>query len=429
MWSPDLDGSAVDPSNWRELQHCMLVTTLGQWQVESSIATREVLRAGEELGVEVTASASQFASLLQRLEQKPGVVHASYPNLSFDVLHSFLGKHMPLSAASTTRRGNSTRIPLERFTAKPLNSNNDFLQRKQKLQANTYATIDGQQVQVVPHGGYKHIPSKQQVPVSGFLCSVRPDFAPVLYTLSNPCVPKHVVDPGRDKYQISSGHSLHHFADKKAADTWCNQFMLDVARKSSVACWDGDGPCTPPPSTVQTTTNKTMAMINTKGSTTSSSDDWLHGRKRLLFLVMDWRHGDNSLAPYSRQEQGSGVLGEYASNIIPRLEQAFREMSYGKYKIDVTIVPQVVRYNMDRAEIKARGSQWPFPALHDAAVDTLFQATDLPDNGYNPDDYDLVYTVSPQVDPMGVKGVAWVGSKGKAPEARKKSQVAKYLLK
>ena len=44
-------------------------------------------------------------------------------------------------------------------------------------------------------------------------------------------------------------------------------------------------------------------------------------------------------------------------------------------------------------------------------------------------DYDLVYTVSPQVDPMGVKGVAWVGSKGKAPEARKKSQVAKYLLK
>jgi len=73
------------------------------------------------------------------------------------------------------------------------------------------------------------------------------------------------------------------------------------------------------------------------------------------------------------------------------------------------VLPDVVRYTRPRSRYMAKG--FPFPGLYEGARESLAGSTTY-GSKYSFDDYDLVYVISPQQNPVGTKGVAWVGAKG-----------------
>merc|ERR550514_1338063 len=121
---------------------------------------------------------------------------------------------------------------------------------------------------------------------------------------------------------------------------------------------------------------------------------------------MDWARGDNSRAPHSEQTRSPK---HYESKIFPRVHEAFRHMSRGKFDLLVTVLPEVIRYTRSRTRYVAGG--YPFPGLYNGARESLEGNKDY-GKKYRFDDYDLVYVISPQQAPTGTKGVAWVGAKG-----------------
>eukprot|EP00929_Paragymnodinium_shiwhaense_P079802 TRINITY_DN415_c0_g1_i1.p1 TRINITY_DN415_c0_g1~~TRINITY_DN415_c0_g1_i1.p1 ORF type:complete len:862 (+),score=177.61 TRINITY_DN415_c0_g1_i1:77-2662(+) len=131
-----------------------------------------------------------------------------------------------------------------------------------------------------------------------------------------------------------------------------------------------------------------------------------HDDVRVPIVVMDWMMGDSSRAPLSRQKTSPS---HYEQVVFPRVREEFRRMSYGKFDIHFTVIPEVVRYTRPRTRYMAEG--YPFPGLYNGAKESL-AGDAVHGSKYNFDDYDLVYVVAPQQAPVSTKGVAWVGAKG-----------------
>jgi len=133
---------------------------------------------------------------------------------------------------------------------------------------------------------------------------------------------------------------------------------------------------------------------------------WTLGTKSLLVVVMDWMAGDSSRAPMSSQTLSPR---HYETRVFPHVRKAFQDMSNGRFDLQITFVPEVVRYTRPRARYTAQG--YPFPGLYNGAKNSL-EGNGRYGRQYNFDDYDLVYVINPQQAPTGTKGVAWVGAKG-----------------
>lgn len=137
-----------------------------------------------------------------------------------------------------------------------------------------------------------------------------------------------------------------------------------------------------------------------------TAEGWTLGTKKLLVLIMDWKIGDQSLSPFSQQDVGA--VSHYQSKIFPRVQQHFRDMSYGQFDLDITFVPEVITYTRNRNTMAGR---LPFPTLYNEARDAL-QSHPTYGHQFAFRDFDLVFVIHPQVNPIGTKGVAWVGSRG-----------------
>jgi len=138
-----------------------------------------------------------------------------------------------------------------------------------------------------------------------------------------------------------------------------------------------------------------------------SPEGWTKGTKRLLVVVMDWKDGDTTLSPFSHQMKNPEPIAHYKQKIVPQVSEKFSAMSYGQYGLTVDIVPKVVKYLRNR---NAMTGKLPFPALYEEARAAL-QHGEFNEK-YTFKAYDLVFVIHPQVQPMGTKGVAWVGSRG-----------------
>lgn len=261
-------------------------------------------------------------------------------------------------------------------------------------------------VQVIPHGPMALWTSKVKVPIGGFLCNSQGvSSAPVLHATPTPCVPTaldqagRALDPMDDGYEVFIGTTRVRFDNKTAAHRFCVEYTKKIASDLSTTLWDAS-------SLGELLPNKNPSVTSFVSLTGQKPkpEGWTKGRKKLLVVVMDWKAGDRSLAPYSQQD--SNPIPHYREKIFPEANRHFEQMSFGQFGIDVTFVPEVIRYPRDRNYYTSR--KIPFPALYDGARDALEgQRTD-----YRFDSYDLVYVIAPQVQPTGTKGVAWVGMKG-----------------
>lgn len=321
-----------------------------------------------------------------------------------------------------------------------------------------FANLDGitNPVQVIAHGSIARWSSKNKVPIAGFLCMPQgySDSSPVLSALPTPCVPTSLdevgnpLDPTLDGFEVWIASTRLTFASKDEAETFCEGFAETIASDLKTTIWDLEqiravnisGVGTPtiatPQSSVPVTgepaANETklppenpdvgvMALARARSSLTRSPSlmnfvqqtavrntpgGWTKGKKSLLVVITDWKEGDNSLAPYSKQE--AHPIGKYTEKIFPRVRDALHEMSYGQFDIEYTIVPEVIRYARNRNQVE---SKYPFPALYESARTSL-QGHPTLGQQFAFRNYDLVYVIHPQTNPVGTKGLSWVGSRG-----------------
>lgn len=262
-------------------------------------------------------------------------------------------------------------------------------------------------VQVIAHGTMASWTSKMKVPVGGFLCSYSHGVpsAPVLHATPTPCIPTAIdttgqpLDPLVDGYEVFIGTTRVRFDNKSIADRFCEEYTQKIASDLKTTIWDASslGPLLPGK-------NPSVTSFVSLTGHRSTPEGWTMGRKKLLVVVMDWMEGDTTLAPYSKQDPNP--IPTYQSKIFPAVNKHFEDMSYGQFGVDVTVVPQVIRYTRERNRYTVR--KMPFPALFDAAKESLEGQR----GDYLFDSYDLVFVIAPQVQPTGTKGVAWVGMKG-----------------
>jgi len=325
------------------------------------------------------------------------------------------------------------------------------------------------EVRIIPSGALTKWSSKKKVPIAGYLCVG--DGGPVLHTLPTPCLattlnaegqpqgppdseettgnseapaaaaPIPVEKPRKGKTETKRSESVNPemlqqpaagapvsamasspiaapaaAPDEGTYDVWVGKAMLKFssAAKGQAFChllaekiandlgdnvWD---------------TEKIEKMNTLRDPTLESfvqlsrqpSPAWTLGTKKLLVAVMDWKHGDYSRAPMSSQTKSPR---HYKNRVFPRVKDAFKQMSFGKFDIEVTVIPEVVRYARKRSRYAIGG--YPFPSLYNAAKDSLEGNVQF-SSEYSFDNYDLVYVIAPQQAPTGTKGVAWVGAKG-----------------
>jgi len=259
------------------------------------------------------------------------------------------------------------------------------------------SSVSGQ-VQVMPNGIVSKWTSKERVPIAGYLCTQH-NSIPVLHTLPTPCVMTSLtedgerIDPDHKGADVWVGQSRFSFPTIKAAHTACHKLAREIARAPSGNLNFHEKDIMRPESFLQATKQAKARAYTT-------------GAKRLLVVVMDWKYGDSSMSPYSNQQ--SDAVRLYRETIMPRVAHAFDEMSGGQYTLDVTVLPEIVPYAMKRSTYYSSG--FPFPALYDAAEVTVQGRSSL--SQYKFSNYDLVYVIAPQQNPIGTKGVAWVGAKG-----------------
>jgi len=271
-------------------------------------------------------------------------------------------------------------------------------------------------VSVVPKGLVAKWGSKKKVPVAGYLCTENQDT--VLYTLPTPCLPTGLSDDGvpaqppppagasfnatpEARYAVYVGNTKLHFTSKRKAQHFCHKIAKEIAEDPGDNEWDADK------LKVLTDGEKRNMNATTFVQLTRAEppEAWTTGTKKVLVIVMDWMAGDRSRAPLSKQTL---LPEEQRDRIFPRVKEAFKQMSFGKFQIEVDVVPEVIRFTRPRSRYVADG--WPFPGLYNGAVSSL--AGHPLGNKYDASKYDLVYTISPQQQPTGTKGVAWVGAKG-----------------
>jgi len=216
---------------------------------------------------------------------------------------------------------------------------------------------------------------------------------------------RRVDDDTGDHYHVWVGHSKLKFANRKKANRFCHALARKIAEDPGDTVWDDS-------LMSKEMKERLLAKVNPSVSSfvqqvrQTPEKDWTLGTKSVLVVVMDWAVGDVSKAPNSKQTL---TPHHYETKIFPRVQEAFKEMSYGQFDISVTVVPQVVRFTRQRSRYTAGG--YPFPGLYNGAKDSLQGHATLGAQ-YSFDNYDLVYVISPQQAPTGTKGVAWVGAKG-----------------
>jgi len=223
--------------------------------------------------------------------------------------------------------------------------------------------------------------------------------APVAAVASSPAAAPGVAADEGATYDVWVGKAMLKFSSAAKGQAFCHRLAEKIANDLGDNVWD---------------TEKIEKMTSLKDPTLDSfvqlsrqpSAAWTLGTKKLLVAVMDWEHGDYSRAPMSKQTKSPN---HYKKRIFPRVKDAFKQMSYGKFDIEVTVIPDVVRYARKRSRYAVGG--YPFPSLYNAAKDSLEGNVQF-SSEYNFDDYDLVYVIAPQSAPTGTKGVAWVGAKG-----------------
>mmetsp|Transcript_161360 Transcript_161360/g.286099 ORF Transcript_161360/g.286099 Transcript_161360/m.286099 type:complete len:1355 (+) Transcript_161360:74-4138(+) len=217
-----------------------------------------------------------------------------------------------------------------------------------------------------------------------------------------PPPPRPAGIPAVDPYapfHVWVGSVLLEFKTKPKAERFCTRLAKKIADDLGDAEWDADR-------IDQFSLRPDMTVASFLRLSRKPAPAWTLGLKSVLVVVMDWQAGDKSRQPYSHQTL---TPKHYESKIFPRVKEAFKRMSYDKFDIDVTVLPEVIRYVRPRSRYTAEG--YPFPALYNAARESLDGNLKW-GKKYNFDDYDLVYVISPQQAPTGTKGVAWVGAKG-----------------
>jgi len=324
-------------------------------------------------------------------------------------------------------------------------------------------------VSVVPTGVVAKWTSKRKVPIAGYLCTDSGD--PVLHTLPTPCVATALTDEGTDllppmpepkandssvgfsavgapspampgqkhasitsgeapaglsvnapspgpsssslsssaamveqesqaKFSVYVGSAKLHFSSRAKANSFCHRLTRKIAEDPGDNEWDTDK--------VKDLALGTDMKLSTFVQLTRKDlpQAWTTGTKKVLVIVMDWMAGDSSLTPLTSQSLTPAYVRD---TIFPRVQAAFKEMSYGKFQIEYTVVPEVIRYTKARSRYSADG--FPFPGLYNGATESLAGNAKY-GTQYQVANYDLVYTISPQQAPTGTKGVAWVGAKG-----------------
>jgi len=322
------------------------------------------------------------------------------------------------------------------------------------------------EVAVIPNGAVARWSSKKKVPIAGYLCTDKGNT--VLYTLPTPCLettldddgmprtaprtapqtaaapspapvtmpapspaiaaapipasaprgissaslvqsgsvqnrsvldPRQAEPPTKDDFVVFVGNKKLYFSSKKKAEKFCHRLADTIADDMGDHEFDTD-----------------LAVVDHMKKDTSVTEflqivkrepqvAWTTGTKNLLVMLVDWKYGDQSRRPYSRQTKS---VDHYRTNIFPRVRKAFQKMSYGKFDISVTFVPEVVRFVKPRSRYTSHG--YPFPGIYIGAQEAMENSRFA--TSYNFDKYDLVYVISPQQAPVGTKGVAWVGAKG-----------------
>lgn len=305
------------------------------------------------------------------------------------------------------------------------------------------------EVQVIPNGDVHKWSSKKKVPIAGFLCGA------VLHTLPTPCVPTsldqdamtflpsdlpsqageapsrspsaapayaspsttsaaaqpNVADTdfaftkpgsvGAGDYHVWIGSELITFSSKPKAERFCKRLTRRIAHDAGDTAWDIEKIFEKDP-----TMQKDPSVTKFLQLARQPGPSWTTGTKRVLVTVMDWQRGDTSKAPFSQQ---TSTVAHYKTRVFPKVNDVFREMSYGQFGLDVTFVPEVINYMKPRSHYVRNG--YPFPGLYNGARESLAGNRKF-SSLFNFDDYDLAYVIAPQQAPTGTKGVAWVGAKG-----------------
>jgi len=265
------------------------------------------------------------------------------------------------------------------------------------------------EVHVVANGILRKWTSKELVPIAGYLCPSDLGESAWLFTLETPCVPKTLdkngqqrepSDMGEMDYVVSVGDSRLHFSSKQEGDDFCVQLAQAIADDpAGDARYDASQFQLPKK-------DPTVGMFIQQARKGQPKENWTKGTKTLVVALMDWKSGDHSSPPLSRQTLTPEHL---ENNIFPYVQRAFDDMSFGKFKLDVTVIPGIVRYTRRRSLYKRKG--YPFPGLYDAARISV-AGDPVYGRRFNFDKFDLAYVISPQQQPTGTKGVAWVGAKG-----------------
>merc|ERR1719313_71126 len=221
-------------------------------------------------------------------------------------------------------------------------------------------------VQVIPTGKTSLWTSKKRVPMAGYLCTQEGGTVPVLHTLPTPCVLTTLSDDGRvlpptnATAEAWAGGTKFSFPTLKEAHDACMALTETIAHDRTFSSYD-DSDVLPEKQSLLQATSRGRGRA------------WTTGTKKLLVAVMDWKVGDHSRSPYS--EQGEDAVRLYKKEIFPRVVKAFSDMSHGQLQLEVTVIPEVVRYSRKRSEYVAAG--YPFPGLYDAAEVTVAGRSDL----------------------------------------------------
>jgi len=224
--------------------------------------------------------------------------------------------------------------------------------------------------------------------------------APAPAAGSGPAPSAPPLQPVYSPYHVWVGSSLLEFRSKPKAERFCKRLTKRIAEDLGDEEWDADRLL------AEDINKKDMSVANFMALARKPAPEWTTGTKTVLVVVMDWKRGDNSRAPYTKQTL---TPRHYKDKIFPRVRQAFQRMSYGKFDMSVTVVPEVVRFTKPRSRYTAGG--YPFPGLYNGAKDSI-EGTSRLGSQYKFGNFDLVYVISPQQAPTGTKGVAWVGAKG-----------------
>merc|ERR1719424_2052225 len=208
------------------------------------------------------------------------------------------------------------------------------------------------------------------------------------------------LQPMYDPYHVWVGSTLLKFKSKPKAERFCKRLTKRIAEDLGDEEWDADRLLN------EDVNKQDMSVHNFMALTRKPAREWTQGTKSVLVVVMDWKVGDNSRSPYTKQ---TSTPIHYRDNVFTRVREAFKRMSFGQFDIAVTVVPEIVRFTKPRSRYTAGG--YPFPGLYNGAKDSM-EGNWKFGSQYSFDKYDLVYVISPQQAPTGTKGVAWVGAKG-----------------